>query len=365
MMYDYLVVGAGLAGCTFAYMAKQRGKNVLVIEKRNHIGGNCYVENVNGIHVHKYGAHIFRTNDKQIYDFVNSFTETKSFINTPIAVYKGETYNMPFNMNTFSKLFGVVTPDEAKQKIDETRIKYANPKNLEEHCLNKVGIVVYEKLIKEYTEKQWGMKCTELPIEIMKRIPLRFTYNNNYYNEKYQCVADYDLMFEKMLDGCTVHLNTDYFENKKLFDKICKRVVYTGSIDELCGYKYGVLEYRGLNFEHRLYDCENKQGVAVMNYTDSEVPYTRTIEHKHFMNDISSATIVTEEYPIEWKLGNERYYPINNEQNNYLYKRYRKEIKQNNILLCGRLAEYKYYDMQDTIKSAINLYKSIDRYSKI
>ena len=354
-MFDYLVVGAGLAGCVFAHEASERGLKVLVIDKRNHIGGNCYVEEQNGIHVHKYGAHIFRTNMKGLFDYVSQFADFNNFINTPIARYKDEVYNLPFNMNTFTKLFGVVTPEEVKQKIDETRVVYNNPKNLEEHCLDVVGSVVYEKLIKGYTEKQWGKSCSELPVETMKRIPIRMTYNNNYYDARYQGVTNYTDMCCEMLKRCTVALGVDYLEHKQLLNHISKKIVYTGSIDELFNYKYGVLEYRSLRFEHKTYDCENKQGVAVMNYTDIETPYTRTIEHKHFMKDSSDTTIVTEEYPEQWELGKERYYPVNDEKNNNIHELYKKEAEKENILLCGRLAEYKYYDMEDTILSALCL----------
>lgn len=354
-MFDYLVVGAGLAGCVFANEAKKKGKKVLVVEKRNHIGGNCYIEKQNRINVHKYGAHIFRTNNKDVYDYISSFIELNNFINTPIAVYKNEVYNLPFNMNTFSKMFGVYKPDEVLKEINKTKVMFEEPKNLEEHCLSTIGSVIYEKLIKGYTEKQWGVSCSELPIEIMKRIPMRMTYDNNYYDAKYQGVADYNVMFEKMLEGCTVVTGVDYFKYKELLNKICKKIVYTGSIDELYDYKFGVLDYRSLYFEHELIKKENEQGVAVMNYTDDSVPYTRTIEHKHFMKDKSDVTIVTKEYPLEWDKDKERYYPINDERNNYLYKRYRKEAQKDGILLCGRLAEYKYYDMQDTIISVLNL----------
>lgn len=358
MKYDYIVVGAGLAGCVFAYMASINGYEVLVIDKRDHIGGNCHIENVNGIHVHKYGAHIFKTNDKEVYEFVSKFVSLNNFINTPIAICGREAYNLPFNMNTFSKMFGVINPEDAIREINKSRVVNNNPKNLEEHCLNTVGKEIYEKLVKGYTEKQWGMKCTELSPYVMKRIQLRFTYDNNYYDALYQGVADYDIMFNKMLMNCTVILNTKYEDSMK---NIANRIVYTGALDELYKYEYGVLDYRGLYFEHERIGKKNVQGVAVMNYTDIDVPYTRTIEHKHFMKDKTDFTIVTKEYPIKWEKGKERYYPVNDRQNNLLHLKYKERAYKDNILLCGRLAEYKYYDMQDTIKSAINLYKSIDK----
>lgn len=355
--FDYLVVGAGLAGCVFAYEATKRGKKVLVIDKRGHRGGNCYIENVDGIHVHKYGAHIFRTNDKEIFDYVSQFAELNNFINSPIAISGGNVYNLPFNMNTFHKLFGCVTPEEAMRSIERTKVACDNPKNLEEHCLATVGFVVYETLIKEYTEKQWGRKCSDLPVETMKRIPIRMTYDNNYYNAKYQGCFDYNVMFDKMLSDCCVMTNADFFKNRTMFESLAKKIVYTGSVDELFDYKFGELEYRGLKFEHELFECENKQGVAVVNYSDKAIPWTRTIEHKHFMGDVSDKTIVTKEYPVKWLKGSERYYPVNDEENNARYEKYRELAQKEGFILCGRLAEYKYYDMQDTIRSSLLIAK--------
>lgn len=357
-MYDYLIVGAGLFGSVFAYEATKRGKKCLVIDKRNHIGGNVYTENVEGINVHKYGAHIFHTNSKEIWDYVNQFVEFNRYTNSPIANYKGEIYNLPFNMNTFNKLWGVVTPKEAKQKIEEQRKRsgITEPKNLEEQAISLVGTDIYEKLIKGYTEKQWGRDATDLPAFIIKRLPVRFTYDNNYFNDKYQGIpiGGYTAIIEKMLENVDVELNVDFFANRKELEKTARKIVFTGMIDEFYNYQFGVLEYRSLIFENQILNIENYQGNAVVNYTDRETPYTRIIEHKHFEFGEQEKTVITKEYPIEWKKGDEPYYPVNNEKNNNLYKKY-KELadKEENVIFGGRLGTYKYYDMHQVIASAL------------
>ncbi|MGG3739462.1 UDP-galactopyranose mutase [Aeribacillus pallidus] len=357
-MYDYLIVGAGLFGAVFAYEATKRGKKCLVIDKRSHIGGNVYTENVEEINVHKYGAHIFHTNDKKIWDYVNQFAEFNRFTNAPIANYKGEIYNLPFNMNTFNKLWGVITPQEAKQKIEEQKraAGITEPKNLEEQAISLVGIDLYEKLIKGYTEKQWGRPATELPKFIIKRLPVRFTYDNNYFNDKYQGIpiGGYTAIIEKMLEKCDIRLNTDFFQNREELEKEAKKIVFTGMIDEFYNYRFGVLEYRSLIFENEILDVDNYQGNAVVNYTDRETPYTRIIEHKHFEFGTQEKTVITKEYPKEWKKGDEPYYPINNERNNELYKKYKELADQEkNVIFGGRLATYKYYDMHQVIASAL------------
>jgi len=357
-MYDYLIVGAGLFGSIFAYEATKRGKKCLVIDKRNHIGGNVYTENIEGINVHRYGAHIFHTNSKEIWDYVNKFVEFNRFTNSPIANYKGEIYNLPFNMNTFNRLWGVVTPQEAKQKIEEQKraAGITDPKNLEEQAISLVGIDLYEKLIKGYTEKQWGRPATELPKFIIKRLPVRFTYDNNYFNDKYQGIpiGGYTAIIEKMLEKCDVRLNTDFFQHRDELEKEAKKIVFTGMIDEFYNYKFGVLEYRSLVFEHEILDIDNYQGNAVVNYTDRETPYTRIIEHKHFEFGTQEKTVITKEYPKEWKKGDEPYYPINNERNNELYRKYRELAdKEENVIFGGRLANYKYYDMHQVIALAL------------
>jgi UDP-galactopyranose mutase len=358
-MYDYLIVGAGLFGSTFAYEASKRRKKCLVIDKRNHIGGNVYTENIEGINVHKYGAHIFHTNDKKIWDYVNSFVEFNRFTNSPIANFKGEIYNLPFNMNTFNKLWGVITPEEAKQKIEEQKnaAGITNPKNLEEQAISLVGTDIYEKLIKGYTEKQWGRSAKDLPPFIIKRLPVRFTYDNNYFNDRYQGIpiGGYTRIVEKMLENCDVRLNVDFFEHRKELEGIANKIVFTGMIDQFFNYKYGILEYRSLHFETQmLNDIENYQGNAVVNYTDRETPYTRIIEHKHFEFGTQKKTIITKEYPFEWIPGHEPYYPINDKQNTEIYKNY-KELadKEENVIFGGRLATYKYYDMHQVIGAAL------------
>lgn len=358
-MYDYLVVGAGLFGATFAYEAKKKGKQVLVIDKRDHIGGNIYCENIAGINVHKYGAHIFHTSNKKIWDYVNQFVEFNRYTNSPIANYKGEIYNLPFNMNTFNKLWGVVTPAEAKAKIAE-QVREAGitePKNLEEQAISLVGTDIYTKLIKGYTEKQWGRKATELPSFIIKRLPVRFTYDNNYFNDRYQGIpmGGYNAIIEKMLEGIEVRLNTDFFVHRETLTPIAKKIVYTGMIDEYYNYCFGRLEYRSLRFEHELLDLDNYQGNAVVNYTDWETPFTRVIEHKHFEFGTQPQTVITKEYPSEWQPGDEPYYPVNDDKNNALYHQYKALAEQEeNIIFGGRLADYKYYDMHHVIEQALN-----------
>lgn len=360
--YDYLIVGAGIFGSIFAYEAKKRGKKVLVIDKRDHIGGNMYTKNIEGIHVHVYGAHIFHTSNKIVWDYINQFTEFNNYINAPIAYYKGAVYNLPFNMNTFNKLWGVVTPDEARIKIEEQRQKYfvERPKNLEEQAINLVGIDVYEKLIKGYTEKQWGRNATDLPAFIIRRLPVRFTYDNNYFNDTYQGIpiGGYTPIFEKLLDGIEVKLNTDYFKEKTILDNLAEKVLYTGPIDAFYDYAFGVLEYRSLRFEHQTLATENYQGNAVVNYTEKEVPYTRIIEHKHFEFGKQPKTVITKEYPDDWTKDKEMYYPINDDKNNEIYKQYKEKADtETKYLFGGRLAEYKYYDMHAVIASALSMVK--------
>lgn len=358
VMYDYLIVGAGLFGSVFAYEAKKKGKKCLVIDKRDHIGGNIYTEEKEGINVHKYGAHIFHTNDKNIWEYVNSFVEFNRYTNSPVANFKGEIYNLPFNMNTFNKLWGVITPQEAKEKIEEQKKEagITDPKNLEEQAISLVGTDIYGKLIKGYTEKQWGRSATELPDFIIKRLPVRFTYDNNYFNDRYQGIpiGGYTQIIEKMLEGVDIELGVDFFENKEKYEKMAKKVVFTGMIDQYYGYKYGILEYRSLTFENEVLDMENYQGNAVVNYTDRETPYTRVIEHKHFEFGTQEKTIITREYSKEWKQGDEPYYPVNDKKNTELYRRY-KELADNetNVIFGGRLGTYKYYDMHQVIGAAL------------
>lgn len=360
MKYDYLVVGAGLYGAVFAYEAKKKGKTCLVIDKRDHIAGNIYCENIHDINVHKYGAHIFHTSDKKIWDYVNQFAEFNNYINSPIARYKNELYNLPFNMNTFSKMWNIVTPQEAKDIIVSqiADLNITEPKNLEEQALSLVGRDVYEKLIKGYTEKQWGRDCKELPSFIIKRLPLRFVYDNNYFNDRFQGIpmGGYTKIVEKMLDGIEVRLNTNYLDNREEFDAMADKIVYTGMIDQFYDYKLGVLEYRSVRFETEELDMENYQGNAVVNYTEREVPYTRIIEHKHFEFGKQPTTIISREYSSEWKKGDEPYYPVNNEKNNNLYQQY-KELadKEAKVIFGGRLGGYKYYDMDKVIAAALEM----------
>ena len=360
MKYDYLVVGAGLYGAVFAYEAKKKGKTCLVIDKRDHIAGNIYCENVSGINVHKYGAHIFHTSDKKIWEYVNQFAEFNNYINSPVARYKNELYNLPFNMNTFSKMWNIATPQEAKDIIASqiADLNITEPKNLEEQALSLVGKDVYEKLIKGYTEKQWGRDCKDLPAFIIKRLPLRFIYDNNYFNDRYQGIpiGGYTKIVEKMLDGIEVRLNTNYLDNREEFDAMADKIVYTGMIDQFYDYKLGVLEYRSVRFETEELPMENYQGNAVVNYTEREVPYTRIIEHKHFEFGKQLTTIISREYSSEWKKGDEPYYPVNNDKNNALYQQY-KELadKEHKVIFGGRLGGYKYYDMDKVIVAALEM----------
>ena len=357
-MYDYLIVGAGLFGAVFAHEAHKKGRTCLVIDKRNNIGGNIYTENTEGINVHKYGAHIFHTSDKQIWDYVNRFAEFNNYINSPVAVYKDELYNLPFNMNTFSRMWNIRTPEQAKEIIASqiADLGITEPHNLEEQALSLVGRDVYEKLIKGYTEKQWGRDCKELPAFIIKRLPLRFVYDNNYFNDRYQGIpiGGYTAIIEKMLEGIEVRTGTDYFDFIRDNKNIAGKTVFTGMIDEYYGYCYGPLQYRSVRFETEVLDCENYQGNAVVNYTDREVPYTRIIEHKHFEFGKQPKTVISKEYSSEWKQGMEPYYPVNNEENNALYEKYRELAdKESNVIFGGRLGQYKYYDMDKVIAAAL------------
>lgn len=362
MRYDYLIVGSGIFGSIFAYEANKAGKKCLVIDKRKHIGGNIYCREIEGINVHEYGAHIFHTSNKEVWNYINKFAEFNRYTNSPVAIYKDELYNLPFNMNTFNKLWGVKTPAEAKAKIqsqlEETNI--TEPKNLEEQAIKLIGNDIYEKLIKGYTEKQWGTRATELPAFIINRLPVRFTYDNNYFNDTYQGIpiGGYTKIIEKMLEGIEVKLDTDFFKNREEFESIADKIVFTGMIDEFYNYEFGTLEYRSLRFEHEILDEENYQGNAVVNYTEYEVPYTRVIEHKHFEYGAQPKTVITREYPATWQKGDEPYYPINNERNNAMYNKY-KELadKESNVIFGGRLAQYKYYDMHHVIEQALNTVK--------
>lgn len=355
-------------GSIFAHEANKRGKKCLVIDKRDHIGGNIYTKEIEGINVHIYGAHIFHTSNKEVWDYVNSFAEFNRYTNSPVAIYKDELYNLPFNMNTFNKLWGVKTPAEAKAKIEQQKQEsnIDEPKNLEEQAIKLVGKDIYEKLVKGYTEKQWGTRATELPAFIIRRLPVRFTYDNNYFNDKYQGIpiGGYTKIIEKMLEGIEVRLNTDFFKNREELEKVADKIVFTGMIDEFYDYKFGELEYRSLRFEHEILDEENYQGNAVVNYTEYEIPYTRIIEHKHFEYGTQPKTVTTKEYPAKWEKGDEPYYPVNNEKNNELYAKY-KELadKEKNVIFGGRLAEYKYYDMHNVIEKALSVVK--DEFGKV
>lgn len=364
MKYDYLIVGAGLFGAVFAYEATKKGKKCLVIDKRDHIAGNIYTKETENINVHQYGAHIFHTSDRKIWDYVNSFADFNNYINSPVAVYKDELYNLPFNMNTFSKMWNIKTPSEAKEiirkQIEELNI--TEPRNLEEQALSLVGTDVYEKLIKGYTEKQWGRDCKELPAFIIKRLPLRFTYDNNYFNDRYQGIpiGGYTKIVEKMLEGSDVLLDTDYFEFIKDNEGIADKVLFTGMIDEYYDFCYGHLEYRTVRFETEVLDCDNYQGNAVVNYTDREVPYTRIIEHKHFEFGKQEKTIISREYSTEWEPGMEPYYPVNNERNNDLFEKYKALAdKEEKVIFGGRLGNYKYYDMDKVIIAAL---EAVEKY---
>lgn len=362
-MYDYLIVGAGLFGASFAYEAGRFGKKCVVVDKRSHIGGNIYTDNIEGIQVHKYGAHIFHTNNKKVWDYINQFAEFNRYTNSPVAIYKSELYNMPFNMNTFNKMWGVVTPEEARLKI-QSQIMEAGidePKNLEEQAISLVGCDIYEKLIKGYTEKQWGRSASKLPKSIIKRIPVRFTYDNNYFNDRYQGipVGGYTGIMKKMLEGSKVILDTDFLKERNELSRLAKKIVFTGMIDEYYNYCYGKLEYRSLRFETEVMDCENYQGNAVVNFTEYGVPYTRIIEHKHFEfgcqgENVNPRTVITREYPEEWKEGREPYYPINDDKNEKVYNKYKTRAEgEKNVIFGGRLAAYKYFDMDDIVEKAL------------
>ena len=361
--YDYLIVGAGLYGAVFAQKAMEAGKTCLVIEKRDHIAGNIYTEAVEGIQVHRYGAHIFHTNNDEVWNYVNRFATFNRYTNSPVANYKGEIYNMPFNMNTFNKMWGVITPAEAQAEIERQRAAHyvAEPKNLEEQAINLVGTDIYEKLVKHYTEKQWGRPCTELPAFIIKRLPVRFVYDNNYFNALYQGipVGGYTAMVEKMLEGAEVKLGVDYLADKAAWDAVADKVVYTGPIDAYFGYKLGALAYRSVRFETETLDMENYQGNAVVNYTDADTPYTRIIEHKHFEFGTQPKTVISREYSAEWKVGDEPYYPVNDEANGALYQQYKALAEgEEKVLFGGRLGEYKYYDMDKVIEAALAAWKA-------
>lgn len=363
MNYNYLIIGSGLYGVTIAQQAKKAGKSVLVIDKRPNVGGNIYTEKVEGINVHKYGAHIFHTNNKEVWDYVTSFVDFNRFTNSPVANYKGELYSMPFNMYTFNKMWGVVTPEEAAAKIEEQKKEITGePKNLEEQAISLVGRDIYEKLVKGYTEKQWGRDCKDLPAFIIKRLPVRLTFDNNYFNALYQGIpiGGYTKLIEKMLEGIEVRLNVDYLENKEELDKLAEKVIYTGPIDAYFDYKLGTLEYRSVRFENEILDKPNFQGNAAVNYTDRETPWTRIIEHKWFEfgkdengNDLPK-TVISREYSSEWKLGDEPYYPVNDAKNSTLYEQYKALAEaEDNVIFGGRLGEYKYYDMDKTIEVAL------------
>ena len=367
MNYNYLIVGSGLYGATIAQQAKKAGKSVLVIDKRPNIGGNIYTEKVEGINVHKYGAHIFHTNNKEVWDYVTSFVDFNRFTNSPVANYKGELYSMPFNMYTFNKMWGVVTPEEAAAKIEEQKKEITGePKNLEEQAISLVGRDIYEKLVKGYTEKQWGRDCKDLPAFIIKRLPVRLTFDNNYFNALYQGIpiGGYTKLIEKMLEGIEVRLNVDYLENKEELDKLAEKVIYTGPIDAYFNYKLGTLEYRSVRFENEILDKPNFQGNAAVNYTDRETPWTRIIEHKWFENGKDEngndlpKTVISREYSSEWKLGDEPYYPVNDTKNSTLYEQYKALAEaEDNVIFGGRLGEYKYYDMDKTIEVALTAAK--------
>ncbi|MCR4773369.1 MAG: UDP-galactopyranose mutase [Prevotella sp.] len=372
--YDYLIVGSGLYGATFAYFAHKQGKRCLVIDKREHLGGNIYCENIKGINVHKYGAHIFHTSNKEVWDFVNSIVEFNRYTNSPVANYKGKLYNLPFNMNTFYQMWGVTTPAEAMAKIEEQKAEAVakmkadgatEPRNLEEQAQVLIGHDIFEKLIKGYTEKQWGRKCTELPAFIIRRLPVRLVFDNNYFNDKYQGIpmGGYNKLIEGLLDGVDTQTGVDFFADREKWESMAEKIVFTGKIDEYFDYRFGKLEYRTVRFEQEIHDCANYQGNAVVNYTEREVPYTRVIEHKHFEMfgaDVEKIpqTVISKEYSTEWKPGMEPYYPVNDERNGNLYAQY-KELadKEENVIFGGRLAEYKYYDMAPIVEKVINLWK--------
>ncbi len=365
MKYDYLIVGAGLFGCVCAQELKQRGKKCLVLDKRNHIGGNIYTEDVEGIPVHRYGAHIFHTSDEEVWQYVNRFVAMQNFINSPVAIYEGRAYNLPFNMNTFAKIWDITTPQQAQEKIAEERKELENvvPRNLEEQAVKLVGKTIYRMLVKGYTEKQWGRDCKDLPPFIIKRLPVRFTYDNNYFNDKYQAVVEggYTRLAEKLLEGTEVLLNTDYADYAATHDDF-EKVIYTGAIDEFFGYRFGHLQYRSVHFETSVLDTENYQGNAVVNYTERSVPYTRIIEHKHFARVSCPKTVISKEYSVEWTPNGpyEPYYPVNDEANGEILRRYEEYAKQfPNVVFGGRLGEYKYYDMDKVIRRAFDVLKTL------
>jgi len=360
--FDFLIVGAGLFGAVYAFEAKKRGKKCLVIDRRNHPGGNVYCENNDGINVHKYGAHIFHTNDKPLWDYVNQFVEFNRYTNSPLARYKDELYNLPFNMNTFYQLWKVKTPEEAQARIKEQveKLNIHTPRNLEERALQLVGTDIYEKLIKGYTEKQWGRKAVDLPEFIIKRLPVRFTYDNNYFNDKYQGIptGGYNKLVEGLLQGIETRLNTDYIPNRNELDALADKIVFTGQLDEFYDFRYGHLEYRSLRFEHERLEIPNFQGNAVVNYTEREIPYTRIIEHKHFEFGTQAHTVISREYPEEWQYGKESYYPINDTRNEAIVKKYKAlAAQEEKIIFGGRLAEYRYYDMHQVIAAALTHFK--------
>lgn len=374
MKYDYLIVGSGLYGSVFAHCATKLGKRCLVIDKRPHLGGNLYCENVENIHVHKYGPHIFHTSNKEVWEFVNSIVEFNRFTESPVAIYKGKAYNLPFNMNTFSQMWGVITPEEARMKLEEQRKEMEGkvPTNLEEQAISLVGRDIYERLIKGYTEKQWGRKCTELPPFIIKRLPVRFVYDNNYFNDSYQGVpiGGYNKLIDGLLEGIDTMMNVDFFEERKhsdspfsILNSQFDKIVFTGKIDEFYDYRFGKLEYRTVRFENEVLDTPNYQGLAQINYTDAAIPYTRIIEHKHFeafAADVEKnpKTVISREYSVEWEEGMEPYYPINDERNNELYRKYQELAeKETAVIFGGRLAEYKYYDMAPIVEKVLNIFK--------
>ena len=364
--YDYLIVGAGLYGSTFAYCAKQQGKKCLVIDKRPHLGGNLYCEKIADINVHQYGPHIFHTSNKKVWDFVNGIVEFNRFTESPVAIYKGKAYNLPFNMNTFSQMWGVITPDEAKKKIEEQRKEMEGKEitNLEEQAISLVGRDIYERLIKGYTEKQWGRKCTELPPFIIRRLPVRFVYDNNYFNDSYQGVpiGGYNKLIDGLLTGIDTQVNTDFFANRKELESLANKIVFTGRIDEFYNFQFGKLDYRTVRFETDVLPTSNYQGLAQINYTEAEIPYTRIIEHKHFESfaaevDKNPKTVISREYSVEWKEGLEPYYPINDEKNSKLYQEYESLAQQeSHVIFGGRLAEYKYYDMAPIVEKVLKMF---------
>ncbi len=363
--YDYLIVGSGLYGAVCAHGLTEKGYKCLVLEKRAHVGGNVYTENVEGINVHRFGAHIFHTSDREVWDFINEFAEFNNYVNSPVARYKNECYNLPFNMNTFTKLWrDVFTPEEAARRIQEEREAHykKEPANLEEQAINLVGVTIYEKLIKGYTEKQWGKSCTELPPFIIKRVPVRYTFNNNYFNDRWQGIPEggYTPIIEKLLGGAEIKLNCDFLADRERYAAFVDKIIYTGAIDEYFAYRFGALEYRSLRFETEVLNTPNYQGNAVINYTSSDEPYTRIIEHKHFEFTDSEKTVITREYPAQWKVGDEPYYPLNDDKNNALYKKYADlALAESNVHFGGRLGAYKYYDMDDTVRAALDFLKTV------